>query len=185
MAKFDFRERYTIANLEEFLTVYQEKKKLNLGCNIDIRKGYLNVDILDELDDIDLLCDIRALSFIPKESAEEILAYDVLEHLPFSEAHVTLKDWIRILKPEGKIVVRVPDLRLIAAQLLNSSLPSFEAQRLIYGGQDYSTNFHMAGFTSDFLEGMLIGAGCSRIIQRISGDKETPMSHNLTLIAVK
>jgi len=115
-----------------------------------------------------LLCDIRQLSFVPKDSAEEILAYDILEHLPFSDSNATLKDWIRILKPEGKIVIRVPDLRLIASRLMDANLPSFEAQRLIYGGQDYSTNYHMSGYTSDFLEGMLIGAGCSKIIQRVS-----------------
>jgi len=109
----------------------------------------------------------------------------LLEHFPFSKTAFILHHWYSKLKPDGKLIVRVPDLKLIAEKLIAQELPVFEAQRLLYGGQDYQYNFHLAGFTGDSLEGLLRGVGFSSIIQRICGNNETPMSHNITLVTLK
>ena len=135
---------------------------------------------------VDLLYDLsRSLDFIPSISANEILAYDVLEHFPFGKVPKILNDWVRILNIDGKIVIRVPDMRFIAKRLLSGELPAFEVQRLLFGGQENDHDFHCMGFTGDFLEALLIGCGCSKIIQRVQGENEDPPSHNVTLVAVK
>jgi predicted SAM-dependent methyltransferase len=154
--------------------------KLNLGCGTDIKTDFLNLDIRP-LDGVDIVCDIQNLYFIKDNSVEELLAYDVLEHFTFLRTSEILKHWISKLAPKGTIIIRVPDLEKILNKLVNYQLPVFEAQRLVFGGQDYPENFHMAGFSEGMLEGLLLGCGCSEVIQVVREDD----SHNVTLVARK
>lgn len=165
----------------EFRKLLYNKRKLNLGSNIDLRNTYINVDILD-FPELDLQCDIKDLhQVIPASSMDEILAYDILEHFPFSETKQLLADWICWLAPGGKIIVRTPDMERLSDSLLTNKLPLWEMQRLVYGGQEYEFNFHKAGFTSQYLEGLLIGLGCSQILQVV---KESD-TFNCTIVARK
>jgi len=187
MAKFDFyTQKPTKEEIVEFQTYYLTKPKLNLGCNKDIRKDYLNIDILDCFNDdgegIDLIIDLALIhNIIPKNSAKEILVYDVLEHFPFQVTRQLLKNWVSLLKPEGKIIVRVPDLYRLSDALRSGKLPIFQVQKLIYGGQDYEFNYHMAGFTGELLEGYLLGTGCKETVQVVKEDN----SYNVTIVATK
>lgn len=182
MAKYNFLQNETIP--EDFKKLLKEQPRLNLGSNCDFRNNFIDIDVMN-FDKLDVQADIRNLFFIPDNSIEEILAYDVLEHFSFYDTSLLLHHWYSKLIPKGKIVIRVPDLKLIAQRLLSQDLPVFEAQRLLYGGQDYMTNFHYTGFTGDSLEGILRGVGFSEIIQRISGENEEPKTHNITLVALK
>ena len=155
--------------------------KLNLGCGTDIKKEFINIDFRS-LPGVNMIADIENLDeLFADNTVDEINAYDVLEHFSFIKTTSVLRNWIKKLKPKGKIIVRVPDLEKILAQLVNYKLPIFEAQRLIYGGQDYEGNFHFAGFTQGLLEGLLLGCGCSEIIQVI----KEPDSHNVTVVALR
>lgn len=158
------------------------KQKLNLGCGEDIRADYLNVDIrpLPGVDVVSDVCDLPN-DLVPSESFTEIIAYDVLEHISFLKTSETLRHWISKLSPGGTIVVRVPDLAKILDRFVNGKLPAFEAQRLVFGEQDYLSNFHTAGFTEGMLEGLLLGCGCSEVIQVVREED----SHNVTLVARK
>lgn len=151
--------------------------KLNLGAGEDIKPDFVNIDIRP-LEGINIVADISNLDFID-EQVEEINAYDVLEHFPFSVIPEILHNWISKLRPGGKIIVRVPDLQKILTKFVEGKLPTFEAQRLIFGGQDYEHNFHFAGFTEGVLEGLLLGCGCSEVIQVVREED----SHNVTLVA--
>lgn len=153
--------------------------KLNLGSGNDIKEGFINIDIR-ELPGVDLVSDIRKLPYLP-ESIDEINAYDVLEHFSFKETVYILKYWISFLKPGGLIIIRVPDLAKILNKFLTGQLPTFEAQRLVFGGQTHNFDYHSAGFSEGMLEGMLLASGCSEVIQAIR--EET--SHNITLVARK
>lgn len=154
--------------------------KLNLGCGPDIKDDFVNLDIRP-LDGVDIVCDIQSLYFVKDDSVEELLAYDVLEHFSFLKTTKILKHWISKLASKGTIVVRVPDLEKILNKLVNHKLPIFEAQRLVFGGQDYPENFHLAGFSEGMLEGLLLGCGCSEVIQVVREED----SHNVTLVARK
>ena len=80
-------------------------KKLNLGCGIDIKPGWINLDSV-ALAGVDAVHDIEKLPLpFGSEEFDEILAQDVLEHLDYIPI---LKDLHRILKTGGTLRIRVP-----------------------------------------------------------------------------
>ena len=80
-------------------------KKLNLGSGKDIKKGWVNLDSAN-LPGVDVVHDIEKLPLpFANEEFDEILCQDVLEH---TEYLPILKDIHRILKPGGKLAIRVP-----------------------------------------------------------------------------
>ena len=73
--------------------------KLNLGRGSDIKKGYINLDMND--------LDLNKIPYNYEDnSIDEILLSHVLEHLdkPFD----VVKECHRILKPHGKLIVKLP-----------------------------------------------------------------------------
>ncbi len=126
--------------------------KLNLGCGNDIRSGYINIDCRP-LEGVDIIGDISDEAFMRGfTNAEEIIAYDVIEHFPRKEARRLLRLWSSLLKPGGLIKIRCPDIR--HASSLNMSDENLEL--LLYGGQDYEQNYHRCGFTLKMLKELLI-----------------------------
>lgn len=82
-----------------------ERKKLNIGCGTDIKKGWVNLDFTP-LPGVNVVHDIERLP-LPFEDNEfdEILAQDVFEHVEYIPV---LKDLHRILKTGGTLTIRVP-----------------------------------------------------------------------------
>jgi len=80
-------------------------KKLNLGCGIDIKEGWINLDSIN-IPGVDVVHNIEKfpLPFVDKEF-DEILAQDVLEHVDYIPV---LKDLHRILKKGGVLRIRTP-----------------------------------------------------------------------------
>ena len=83
--------------------------KLNLGCWNDYRAGWVNVEHPDNarLVKADVYQDLNATPYeFEDSSADEIYMSHVLEHL---DNPITVMDecW-RILKPNGRLTVRVP-----------------------------------------------------------------------------
>jgi SAM-dependent methyltransferase len=85
--------------------------RLNLGCGNKILAGYINCDLSGNYSDInpDVSCDIRKLPF-NDDYADEVLAVHVLEHFYVWEVEDILNEWIRVLKPGGKLIVELPSL---------------------------------------------------------------------------
>src|SRR5687768_3491677 len=111
--------------------------KLNLGCGTDIRSGYVNVDHYPEQADRDRVLDVD-LSLVPwpfvDRSAEQVLMFDFLEHLPYAQTTVILDEVYRILVPGGEVQVQVPDMDACARAVLWE--PPFCCNRC---GQSYDT----------------------------------------------
>lgn len=82
--------------------------KLNLGCENDIREGYVNCDFYNT-QRADMVFDCSILPF-DDNSVDEILAYHVIEHFDFYKVQEVLREWHRALKPGGKIHLETPDL---------------------------------------------------------------------------
>lgn len=83
-----------------------ELKKLNLGCGEDKKEGYVNIDWNKEAKP-DIIHDLNAIPYpFSADEFDEILASHILEHLdkPFE----IMKELHRILKPGGKLIVKVP-----------------------------------------------------------------------------
>jgi predicted SAM-dependent methyltransferase len=80
--------------------------KINLGCGKDIKKGYINIDS-KEIIGVDIVHNIEQFPYpFKSESIEEIYASHILEHVTDLES--VMQELHRILKKNGKIIVRVP-----------------------------------------------------------------------------
>lgn len=80
--------------------------KLNLGSGRKGKEGYVNVDML-KIGDVDIVHDLNKIPYPFKDdSADEIMAKAVCEHLNDMEAF--MNECHRILKKEGKLIVTVP-----------------------------------------------------------------------------
>ena len=77
--------------------------KLNLGCGGNIKKGWINIDLYSDGPDI-VKMDVRKLEY-PDGFAEEIWAQMVIEHISWKETDDVLKEWYRVLKKGGRILV--------------------------------------------------------------------------------
>jgi hypothetical protein len=73
---------------------------MNFGCGYDRREGYLNVDIHPECRP-DLLIKRDDYSAIPHNYFNEILAHDVLEHIPRARTLSMLLNWASWLAGGG------------------------------------------------------------------------------------
>lgn len=85
--------------------------RLNLGCGHKPLEGFVNVDLPNNWSDLkpDVEADVRKLPF-PNGYADEIHAYHVFEHFERFEAEDILKEWVRVLKPNGLLVLELPCL---------------------------------------------------------------------------
>ncbi|MBX4212651.1 hypothetical protein KW787_04335 [Candidatus Pacearchaeota archaeon] len=91
--------------------------KLNLGCGADLRPGYVNVDFREHLG-VDNVVDLSILPWpFASDFAEEIMMLDFLEHFPYRDTKKILLECWRVLVPDGKIVIQVPDFNVISKAL--------------------------------------------------------------------
>lgn len=134
--------------------------KLYLGCGLDKRPGYVNVDIRESVKP-DVVWDLEKFPYpFGDESAEEILAIDIIEHLSFHKVEQAIREIWRILKKGGRLHIRCPDLEILFKKVvLNPNADFKEMSFWIYGAQDYPENFHKSGFTKRTLRELLEKVG--------------------------
>ncbi len=84
----------------------EKTKKLNLGCGLFPKTGYVNVDISPR-SKADVVHDLTVFPYpFEDESFDLIEADHVLEHLP--DVFTVMQELHRILKKNGRLVIRVP-----------------------------------------------------------------------------
>lgn len=142
--------------------------RLNLPDHEEIRVD-LNPDAQP-----DLVADFR---HIPREpaSCDVVYASHCLEHIPWTDVLPTLTHWKSLLRPGGKVHIRVPDLECVARAIVFRSLDHVmyqspagpvTARSMLYGHEtpphDIGTNpgmRHQTGFTEKTLIQVLKDAG--------------------------
>jgi len=82
--------------------------KLNIGCGKKFEPAYCNIDLYETLI-ADKIMSALNLEFEDNIS-DEIKAIHVIEHLTFFEAIYALSEFFRILKPNGMLIIEIPDL---------------------------------------------------------------------------
>lgn len=112
---------------------------------------------------VDFVGNCTDLSQFSDESVASIYASHVLEHLSHQkELSTALREFHRVLMPDGTIMVSVPDLDKLCRELINpNNSPEIHFQFLLimFGGQLDEHDFHKMGFTWDILRTCLHLAG--------------------------
>lgn len=142
--QFGFSSKKATGKLPEVLP---SPLKLNLGCGRDILEGFLNLDLYADTPEV-IAMDIRKLDF-DDNTVDQILARDVLEHFSFREINRVLKEWARVLKPGGEIIIRSPSLELQAKAYLDGKWNADVASYMIFGGQTSPGDFHHIAFDQE------------------------------------
>jgi len=96
----------------------KKSKKLNLGCGIEIKKDYINLDWIKSKG-VDIVYDLNKVPYPFKNNAfEKIYASHILEHLEGNWFEI-IKELTRILEKEGVLIVKVPHFSSPGAFLEN------------------------------------------------------------------
>ncbi len=151
-------------------------KKLNLGCGDKILPGYINVDVVDSRRGFkpDVICDLHRLTPFEDASVDEILSVHVIEHFWRWEVLDVLREWVRVLKPGGAMILECPNLLAAAAELLEDpegrSGPGPEGQRtmwVLYGDPAWKDPYmiHRWAYTPASLADLMREAGLVNVRQ--------------------
>lgn len=130
--------------------------KLNLGCGGDVKNGYLNVDKYDSRADANW--DISKKLPLHDNSVTQVVSFSVLEHFSQTKALEILKEWSRVIKKGGNLVLIVPDMVSACERYLRDPEDEWSLAR-IYGHQGAKGQFHKAGFTPKKLFSLFGRAG--------------------------
>lgn len=127
-------------------------------------------EILNALDDeyVDHIGNANDLSIFKDNLFSEIYASHIAEHLDHKdELLAALKEWLRVLKPGGKLSISVPDLDVLAACILSKDQLSFQeryiAMCMMFGGHKDQYDYHVVGLNEEFLTNFLTQAGFRHI----------------------
>jgi predicted SAM-dependent methyltransferase len=137
--------------------------KLYIGCGTQIKEGYYNIDQYVYASGV-IQMDIFNLSF-ESDSVDEIFTEHMLEHIGKYEVPLALKEWARVLKPDGKLVMNLPNIEWCMQQWLAKPEDERWGWQLdtIFGLQTHPGEFHKTGFTAPRLQQLLKVAGFQNI----------------------
>ena len=98
---------------------------------------------------------------MPDASVNLIYASHVLEHFGRNEYKAVLKEWFRVLKPDGVLRLAVPDFAACAAIYYESGLVDGLSGLvgLLVGGQRDGNDYHKMIFDETFLRLDLLQTG--------------------------
>lgn len=91
--------------------------KLHLGCGDKKLRGYINIDAVPT-EGSDIVMDAVDLSIIPSNSISEIFMKSVFEHFYRHQQDRILREYYRVLKKGGKLVLGVPDFDVAVSAYL-------------------------------------------------------------------
>jgi predicted SAM-dependent methyltransferase len=143
---------------------------LDIGCGENKRRGSIGVDIRRTCG-VDVIADARVLPF-RNEVFDHVYSSHLIEHFSHREIPRVVAEWVRILKRNGMIEIRCPDLR--ARALLFFLNPTWQNVKNIYGAQDFPENAHKCGFSFGILKSLLNSVGIKDVKRIIGGYKGIP-----------
>jgi len=150
-------------------------RRLNLGCGHRMLDGYVNVDVAPARagQPPDVLCDLRRLEPFATDSCDEVMAIHVIEHFYRWEVVDLLREWLRVLKPGGRMVLECPNLLTACEALLSNPQaagPGSASERtmwVLYGDPEWQDPLmcHRWNYTPDSLREVMAEAGLVNLRQ--------------------
>lgn len=108
------------------------------------------------------------------DSVDIIYASHVFEHIPRAGTTAVLKEWRRVLKPEGRLYLCVPDVEALFKIYLEN-LPHYDTEAgrslvdvacgIAYGGQVDRYDFHFYGYSLVTLQALLESVGFKNVVR--------------------
>lgn len=129
-------------NLEHYLIARKPRLKLNLGSGNSRIDGFISIDKYDV--EADIMADVCELPYAD-ETIEELVAYQVIEHLPFWKTHITsnsnaelylpvfFQECYRVLKKGGILTTECPDVEYIAQRIVETGEISYNTICNLWG----------------------------------------------------
>jgi FkbM family methyltransferase len=146
---------------------YNDEIRLNLGAGGIDYPGFLSLDKYDKRSNIPM--DITSLSGFPDSSVTELMASHVFEHLNPYHSVPILHEWLRVLKPGGKLAMEMPDIEALCKSFLAETdyYKKMGILNAVYGsvnttdvgGPDEITSPHLFGWWPESLHRHLAQAG--------------------------
>ncbi len=159
------------------------KTVLNVGCGYPLRQRLhrhfhgsewreIRLDVDPDVHP-DIVCSMTDMSPVAANSVDAIWSSHNLEHLQRHEVPLALAEFIRVLKPQGLLLLTLPDLQQVAQlvvedrledQAYSSSSGPITALDMIFGhtaslARGNSFMAHRSGFTAQTLRRVLIETG--------------------------
>jgi len=134
---------------------------LNVGGLKPTKEGWFCVNVQGG-------CEIKRpmhdLWGLPDRSVSAIYSSHTLEHASLGDGQVmaTLREWFRVMKPGGLLLISVPDLPTLARLYLSPSLTAehrMRVMRMMFGAQSDRYDHHHVGFDEALLLAAVAEAG--------------------------
>jgi len=141
--------------------------RLEFGGGGTGMSGYINCDMVVD-PETGLVIRLDTELPLPSYWADEIAGIHVLEHMPWTNVEAIFKEWVRVLRPGGIMVIEVPNMKNVFEGVLNGSW------HLQFNGDNRGGNamvpiwgevtpnefmHHKMGFTPELLKELYTRAG--------------------------
>lgn len=139
--------------------------KLHLGCGNIYIDGFKHVDLQD-YKHIDFKVSVDNLSFLEDNKVDLIYSAHVLEHFGRNEYVGVLKEWFRVLKPNGVLRLSVPSFEAVVEYYTKQEKNLDLLLGLLIGGQKVGEyDYHKMIFDEKLLSDVLKNVGFKKVYQ--------------------
>jgi SAM-dependent methyltransferase len=139
-----------------------EPLRLNIGGGAIEFPGFLTIDRKNGFDAYPLKrTHERSGSMFADNSVDEVIASHVLEHFSHQDSVKALQEWVRVLKPGGRIRLSVPDFAKCAQAYLDGQ--EMPIAGYVMGGQTDDDDFHKTLFDEQRLRQLMEFCGLGQI----------------------
>ena len=137
--------------------------KIEFGCGeTPTKSGFMTCDIRN-VKGVDFVCPAWKIDeHVSEDTVDEIFSRHFFEHLTYKQGRVVLEKWFKILKPNGKMHMMLPNLDFHINQY-NTKSNIKQALAGLYGWQrgefDDTWDTHKSGYSFNLLEPILKECG--------------------------